>query len=198
MYSLFLLIFACAGIGIAQTDDVVRAQAFVQSNEAAIGAAKPFEKFELLYKLAPAAYKAGDYAKAESFARTLQVTATELVRESNAYTTSLEFATHVSNTVLGLVAFENGDLSKAGEHLVASGTLKWGSPSFRSFGPNMLLAKKLLEKGERGVVVEYLDKCANFWELEKGRLAKWKKTIGDGGVPDFRSNLVFQVSNWKY
>lgn len=195
----FFLIFACADIGIAQkTDDVAMAQAFVQSNAAAIEELKPFEKFQLLRDLAPAAYKAGDYAKAEKFALALQDTATELVRESKAYTPSLEFATHISNTVLGLISFERGDLSKAGDHLIAAGTLKWGYPTLRSFGPNMLLAKKLVEKGEREAVLKYLEKCAGFWQMEDGRLAKWKKTIEDGGVPDFSRTLDNALSHWKH
>lgn len=191
------LIFACVGIGISQTDDVATAQVFVLSNEASIDGLKPFEKFQLLRKLAPAAYKAGDNTKAERFARTLRETAEDLVRENKAYSSSLESATHVSNTVLGLVAFENGDLSKAGEHLIAAGTLKSGTPSLRTFGPNMLLAKKLVERGKREVVLEYLDKCSSFWQLEKGRVAEWKKTIEDGEVPDFGGNLALQVSDWK-
>jgi hypothetical protein len=127
----------------------------------------------------------------------LKETAAGLARTSKAYSPSLESATHIGNTVLGLVALEKGDLSAAADHLIASGSLKSGSPTLRSFGPNMLLAKKLIEKGERDAVIHYLDACAAFWRLENGRLAEWKKVIESGGMPDFGPSLGHEVSYWK-
>ena len=39
-----------------------------------------------------------------------------------------------------------------------------GSPQLDSFGPNMTLAKELLEKGQPDVVLHYFALCKNFWE----------------------------------
>ena len=56
----------------------------------------------------------------------------------------------------------------------------------------MTLAKELLEKGEREVVLEYFDLCAKFWELERDKkLKKWKSQVEAGKTPDFGANLVY-------
>ena len=60
-----------------------------------------------------------------------------------------------------------------------------------SFGPNVSLAKDLLEKGERDVVIQYLGLCRKFWKLDRGRLDKWIHEIKDGKIPDFGANLVY-------
>lgn len=60
----------------------------------------------------------------------------------------------------------------------------------------MLLAKKLLESGERETVLQYLDSCAGFWRMEDGRLEKWKTIIKQGGMPDFGSNIRFYLDWW--
>jgi len=39
-----------------------------------------------------------------------------------------------------------------------------------SFGPNVSLAKDLLEKGERDTVVEYFEACKKFWKMDRGIL----------------------------
>jgi hypothetical protein len=78
--------------------------------------------------------------------------------------------------VLGLLALMKNDVAKAKEYLLAAGHVP-GSSVLRSFGPNMLLARELIDRGEREVAVEYLDLCAKFWERENGKLAQWKGII---------------------
>jgi hypothetical protein len=53
----------------------------------------------------------------------------------------------------------------------------------------MILAKELLEKGERETVLAYLQSCAKFWEMGGDRLQNWMATIRGGGTPDFLMNL---------
>jgi hypothetical protein len=60
-----------------------------------------------------------------------------------------------------------------------------------SFGPNMSLAKDLLEKGEREVVLEYFELCRKFWKLHTGRLDDWSRDVKAGRIPDFGANLVY-------
>jgi hypothetical protein len=60
-----------------------------------------------------------------------------------------------------------------------------------SFGPNVSLAKDLLEKGERDAVIQYLELCRKFWKLDNGRLDQWIKEIKAGKVPQFGANLVY-------
>ncbi len=50
------------------------------------------------------------------------------------------------------------------KYLIAAGKSP-GSPQMDSFGPNMTLAKDLLEKGERDAVLEYFMRCRKFWKM---------------------------------
>jgi hypothetical protein len=60
-----------------------------------------------------------------------------------------------------------------------------------SFGPNMSLAKDLLEKGEREVVLEYFELCRKFWKMDNGRRNDWSQEVKAGKIPDFGANLVY-------
>lgn len=97
-------------------------------------------------------------------------------------------AIHDANILLGRVALRRGDIKKAKMHLIRAGKTP-GSPQLDTFGPSMALARELLERGEQGIVLEYLDLCRAFWEMDRGRLAKWKAEIQHGRVPDFEANL---------
>ncbi len=54
----------------------------------------------------------------------------------------------------------------------------------------MTLAKELLEKGEKDVVLEFFDLCARFWKYQP-RLSEWTATVKQGGIPDFGANLDY-------
>lgn len=98
-------------------------------------------------------------------------------------------ALHHGNTVLGRLALRDGDLAAARRHLLASATE--GSPQLDSFGPDMDLAKELLEKGERDAVLAYFDLCEKFWEMGKERLDDWRALVKAGRTPDFGANLNY-------
>lgn len=85
---------------------------------------------------------------------------------------------HQANVVLGRIALAEDDVARAKEHLLAAAGVE-GSPVLGSFGPNMALAKELLERGEREAVLEYLDLCARFWE--RVRLRVWSDVVRAGG-----------------
>ena len=97
---------------------------------------------------------------------------------------------HKANILLGRVELRNGDVAAAKKRLLAAGRVNDGV-TLSSFGPNMSLAKDLLEKGERDVVLQYLDLCARFWTSDRGQLAKWKAEIQAGSVPNFGANLSY-------
>lgn len=99
-------------------------------------------------------------------------------------------AIHKANLALGRLALREDDIERARHYLIEGGKTP-GSPQLNSFGPNMLLAKELLEKGETGVVLEYLDLCRKFWIGPFGQAAAWKKIINDGKQPNFRANLSY-------
>jgi hypothetical protein len=57
----------------------------------------------------------------------------------------------------------------------------------------MALAKELLEKGEREVVLEYFELCKNFWTgtNQHQKLDQWAGEVKKGRIPDFGANLVY-------
>ena len=99
-------------------------------------------------------------------------------------------AVHKANLALGRLALHDGDIEQAKHYLIEAGKTP-GSPQLNSFGPNMLLAKELLEKGETATVLEYLDLCAKFWRSDFGSLSTWKKVIAQGKQPNFLANLLY-------
>ena len=103
------------------------------------------------------------------------------------------------NTVLGQVALREGNIQKAKFHLIESGKTP-GSPQLNSFGPSFVLARELLEKGQKEAVLEYLYLITVFWanpEIAKPtyksdaqkkaeQIWKWKQEIKRGKIPDDR------------
>jgi hypothetical protein len=99
-------------------------------------------------------------------------------------------AIHDGNMVLGRVALHEGKVDAAKAFLLAAGKTP-GSPQLDSFGPNLSLAKDLLELGHGEVVIQYLDFCAKFWEKQFNDIDNWKSEIRAGKVPDFGANLIY-------
>lgn len=94
------------------------------------------------------------------------------------------------NLVLGRIAVREGRIEEAKQYLLAAGKSP-GSPQMDSFGPNMSLAKDLLEKGERETVLQYFELCRKFWEMDRGRLDDWSQVVKADKIPDFGANLVY-------
>ena len=92
--------------------------------------------------------------------------------------------------VLVTAAFDAGEMEKAKACLLAAGHVH-GDPALSSFGPNMSLAKELLEKGEREVVLQYFELCQKFWPYGSRQLAAWKLAVEKGEVPQFGANLIY-------
>jgi len=95
---------------------------------------------------------------------------------------------HHGHLILGRIALRDGDVNGAKEHLLAAGRTA-GAPNLDSFGPNMKLAKELLEKGERQAVLDYFKLCGSFWKNAK--LEDWSKKVEAGRIPDFGANLDY-------
>ncbi len=92
------------------------------------------------------------------------------------------------NTILGRLALRTEDIERAKRHLLAAGRAA-GSPVLGSFGPSMLLAQELLERGEKDVVLEFLELCSRFWSLGREPLRKWADAVRAGSMPDFGFHL---------
>lgn len=137
---------------------------------------------------ARAALDAGEWEFARQLARECLALASS--NEIDEYFREDGNAIHYSHLVLGHVALHEGDLARAKDHLIASGKTE-GSPNLDSFGPNMSLAKAILEKGDSTAVLQYLDLCGKFWNSGSDRLIAWKRQVAQGQVPDFGANLVY-------
>lgn len=118
--------------------------------------------------------------------------AQELLRLAPKYPKDWNFgnAIHKGNLVLGRVALRAGDTEGAKKFLLEAGKTP-GSPHLNSFGPNMTLAKELLEKGESAAVLEYFQLCSTFWEMGREKLREWSGLVKKGVVPDFGANLSY-------
>ena len=140
------------------------------------------------YTLGPAAKEAftkGDYATAKSYAEKLE-------KLTPKYKTNWNYGNAIQdyNIVLGLIALKNNQNEEAKKHLIAAGKSP-GSPQMNSFGPNMMLAKALLEAGEKETVIEYFKLCKTFWRMDRGRLDEWIILVKAGRIPRFGTNLVY-------
>lgn len=118
--------------------------------------------------------------------------ATELLVLTEKYRTDWNYgnAVHKANSGLGRLALQRGDMAAARGYLLASARSK-GSPQMNTFGPNMLFASEMIAAGEKRAVIEYLDLCNSFWEMEDGRLAVWKRDVEGGRQPNFSANMLY-------
>ena len=94
------------------------------------------------------------------------------------------------NLVLGRIAVRDRRIEESKEYLLEAGKSP-GSPVMDSFGPNMSLAKDLLEKGERVTVLQYFELCRKFWEDDCGKLNHWRDEVKAGKIPNFGANLDY-------
>jgi hypothetical protein len=97
---------------------------------------------------------------------------------------------HKGNLVLGRIAVREGRIADALIFLERSGGTP-GSPQLNSFGPNMSLAKDLLEAGETRAVLAYFEQCRAFWKMGGSQLDKWAADVRDGKIPNFGANLRY-------
>jgi hypothetical protein len=145
---------------------------------------EPMRSFALV-EVTTDAFDANDMVKAEKYANELLTGAEGAKGNWNYGNVIFE-----GNTVLGRVKLRSGDVAGAKQHLLAAGKTP-GSPQLNSFGPNMSLAKELLEKGERETVIAYLQECAKFWEMGQEQIQSWTVAIRKGEIPDFGANLEY-------
>ena len=140
------------------------------------------------YALAPAAkscFVVSQFKEAQSLS-------SELLRLAPKYQKDWNYgnAIHTGNMVLGQLALLDDKVNDAKEYLLKAGKTP-GSPQLDSFGPNMSLAKGLLERGEYAVVLEYFALCSKFWGYHQDRLDMWSGVVKNGEIPDFKANLYY-------
>lgn len=124
---------------------------------------------------AEACFLSGNYAQSKIFTLLMK----ENVDSFDNYTTRGQML-HDYHTIMGRHLLREGKVDEAGQQLLRSIQVQ-PSPVMSSFGPNMELAMDLLKAGQTGIVLEYLDGCARFWNEEPIQL--WKQKISAGRIP---------------
>jgi tetratricopeptide (TPR) repeat protein len=142
-------------------------------------------RFYALADAAKAAFEVGETEKARAHAQEALDLASRFRDDWN-----YGNAIHDGHMVLGRIALRNGDVETAKRELVEAGRTP-GSPQLNSFGPNMSLARDLLERKETDAVTTYFALCTTFWKLERGNLGRWSALAKAGEIPDFGANLFY-------
>src|SRR2546421_10604105 len=120
--------------------------------------------------MADAAFKIGDFAAAAELAK-IYLKSTDRP------------AVQRANTILGRVALRADDLAGAKHYLFNS--LDSGAPRDIAFsGPIFILAKELIERGEREAVLQYLGNCLALWPRGEPILRMWMAEIQEGKTPN--------------
>lgn len=176
---MFMLLFSpCAEAKSFQEE-------FQEAESQLLGPRTDLHRFYNLCDAAKAAFEVGAVENAQMYALELLALAPQFKDDWN-----YGNAIHDGNMVLGRVALRQGNVEDAKSFLLAAGKTP-GSPQLDSFGPNLALAKDLLEQGHKDVVIEYLDLCARFWKKQFNDIDNWKSEIRSGKMPDFGSNLRY-------
>ena len=148
-------------------------------------ASREEERFYALDDAAKQSFEVGKTEDARKYAKDLLTLAQKFQRDWN-YGNAIQDG----NLVLGRIALKEGRTEEAKEYLLEAGKSP-GSPQMNSFGPNMSLARDLLEKGEREEVLQYFELCRKFWKMGQEQLDQWTKDVKAGKTPDFGANLVY-------
>ena len=182
----FAMIAVCGfSIGCGREVPVTPKERLKGATEALVKAKSDQEKFYALNEAAKQSFDLGNFDDAKKYADELLVLSVKFPKDWN-----FGNAVHDGNVVLGRIAVKDGRVEDAKRYLLEAGKTP-GSPQLGSFGPNVTLAKDLLDKGERDVVVEYFGLCRGFWKMDNGRLDQWSKNVKDGKTPDFGPNLAY-------
>jgi hypothetical protein len=144
--------------------------------------AHPKHERSRFYALDDAAKESFNLGKRED----ARVYAEELKLLAEKYTTDWNYGNAIQdyNIVLGRLAIVDGRMGEAKQYLIEAGKSP-GSPQMNSFGPDMSLAKDLLKKGEKDVVLEYFELCRKFWKMDEGKLDSWASEVKAGKIPNF-------------
>ncbi len=97
-----------------------------------------------------------------------------------------------ANTILGRIALRSGDLTGAKQYLLDSAGPA-AAKDIAISGPSLVLARELLDRGERDSVLQYLENCLPLWPRGQSALQIWIADIERGKVPNF-GNLQYGLT----
>jgi hypothetical protein len=160
-------------------------QRYEKATNTLLAATTEIQKFHALNKAAKESFNVGKIENARTYA-------TELLALSLKYKTDWNYGSAIQdgNIVMGRIAWKEGRVSEAKSRLLDAGKSP-GSPVMSSFGPNMSLAKDLLQAGQKDSVLEYFELCRRFWSDGAGTLDRWAKEVKGGKIPNFGANLYY-------
>lgn len=141
-----------------------------------VAAKKPDRKFDNRFWLAKLAFDSQQFDLAREVS-------TEMLKDNP----ENNQAVHVAHIVLGSMAFREGDIASASEHLLLAGKVGQ-SPRLGSYGPMMKLAQNLLVSGQKDAVIQYLTDCRKFWSMGKRKLPQWIRQIEAGENPELQGD----------
>jgi tetratricopeptide (TPR) repeat protein len=170
------VLVGCGGDSQGRLDKATKELAAASSEE---------KRFYALNDAAKESFEVGKIEDARKYAKELLTLAPKFHGDWN-YGNAIQDG----NLVLGRIALKEGRTDEAKQNLIEAGKSP-GSPQMNSFGPNMSLAKDLLEKGERETVLQYFELCRKFWSMGQDTLTQWTKDVKAGQTPDFGANLVY-------
>ena len=156
-----------------------------QATNAVASAQGEEEKFYALDGAAKQSFEAGkiDYARQ---------CAIELLKLAPNYQGDWNYGNAIQdgNIVLGRIALQEGKTNEAKQFLLEAGNSP-GSPQLNSFGPNVSLARDLINAGDRDTPLQYFELCRRFWKMDHGQLDDWRDAVKAGRVPNFGANLLY-------
>ena len=121
-------------------------------------------------EMADAAFRIGDFPAAVELAKIYLKSSDRL-------------AVQRANTILGRVALRTGRLADAKQYLLDSAD-PGAAKDIALSGPTLVLAKELIEQGERDVVLRYLEICLKLWPRGENILRIWIADIKTGRTPN--------------
>lgn len=112
--------------------------------------------------------------------------AAQVLRSADKRMVPAAWSIHQVNVTLGKVALAEGDLQSAVRHLAASVEIPRDPSLLSVSGPDMTLARALLEKGEKQAVLDFLAECDQFSLSNHAEdlLQEWKDAIAEGRKPN--------------
>ena len=141
-----------------------------------------------LLTLARSGLDAGDLDGAQKIANSLLMLVPRLKADPR-FSSSVDEILHHSHLILGRIALRKGNIEVAKANLLDAGRVGGGG-TLSSFGPNMALAKELLEKHEKETVLQYFELCRKFWKFSN-RMDPWIEAIRNDQIPNFGANLNY-------
>ncbi|MBU2529249.1 hypothetical protein KKF70_07710 [bacterium] len=138
------------------------------------------ERYHALNDAAKSHFEDKKYDKARTYANELLILAEKQKTGCN-----YGDAIYDSHLILGRLAVLDNDITAAKNHLL-SAVKTPGSPTLNSFGPNMSLAKDLLEKGQKESVIKFLNECKKFWDVQcrEDKIGEWIEEIENDKIPN--------------